>query len=295
MRLVEEDRAMECLKVDAEKIGALSEERTMILELLSEKPHYPAELARALELPVQTIYYHIKILEKAGFLEFTEYEERNGGIAKRYRSKAESVAVVINPAGWKKADFAPKRPPAILRPFIKSGYFDGQIIVGSPEPHGKYRARASEFGMLELAMYLGQFATFDFPLYRLDVRLDSEMRKRNLIVAGGPKVNTLVHEINNDLPISFDEKNFIVHSSISGKKYEENVGVIELIKNPYNADAKILLIGGLNHHGTRAAVIAIVKKSAELGVKDGKKAFAKVVQGYDENGDGIVDSVDILE
>ena len=119
-------------------------------------------------------------------------------------------------------------------------------------------------------------------------------KKKNLILVGGPKVNTFVEEINSVLPIKFDEKNFVVKSSATGKTYEENVGVIELIKNPYNSDSKILLIGGLNQHGTKAAIIALAKKSSKLKA-DKSEVFAKVVQGYDENGDGIVDSVDIIE
>ncbi len=291
MRLFNDDgRSMDCLGIDSEAVRALSKDRLEILKMICDEPAYPAELARKLKMPLQTIYYHIKILEKAGLLEFVDYEERNGGIAKRYRSKAESIAIAINEDGWKKAPSIPREVPRILSPFIRRGRFDGVLVVGSPDPHGKYRARASEFGALELAMHLGQYATFDFPLYQLDVRIRSKDKKKNLIVAGGPKVNTIVHDINDKLPIRFDEKNFVVHSRNSGKKYEENVGVIELIENPYNSASKLLLVGGLNRHGTRAAVIALVKK--ELGKEE---EIARVVQGFDEDGDGVVDSVDILE
>lgn len=71
----------------------------------------------------------------------------------------------------------------------------------------------------------------------------------------------------------------------SGQKYEENVGVIETIKNPFNKEAKILVVGGLNHHGTRAAVIALAKQKITKNT---------IVQGFDEDGDGVVDSIEIL-
>ncbi|MBU0527519.1 MAG: helix-turn-helix domain-containing protein [Candidatus Micrarchaeota archaeon] len=292
MRLFNDDgKSLGCLSIDSNTISALSRDRLEILKMICNEPSYPAELARKLKMPLQTIYYHIKILEKANLLEFVDYEERNGGIAKRYRSRAESLAIVINKTKWKESSITTKPVPKIIQPFIKDGFFDASIVIGSPEPHGKYRARGSEYGMLELAMYLGQHATFDFPLYSLDVRMNKELREKNLIVAGGPKVNTFVHDINDKLPIKFDEKNFIVKSEITGKKYEENVGVIELIKNPHNKNKKVLLIGGLNSHGTRAAVIALVKE--KIDIKDEK--MNHVVAGYDEDGDGVVDSIEILE
>jgi DNA-binding transcriptional ArsR family regulator len=294
MRLLDDKgNSMECLNINPEKVKVLSEERIRILNMISEEAAYPAEMARQLKMPLQTIYYHIRILESAGLLEFVEYEERNGGIAKLFKSKVDSVSIILNNRGWRKTTSASRPVPKIIRPFVKNGFFNGLMVVGSPDPHGKYRARASELGSLELAMYLGQYAVFDFPLYHLDVRLGADDRKKNLIVAGGPKVNTVVHDINNKLPIRFDEKNFTVHSKITGKNYEENVGVIELVKNPYNPSARILLLGGLNHHGTKAAVIALVKRTLELGGDESERA--KVVQGFDENGDGVVDSVEILE
>lgn len=286
MRLMDDDgNSIGCRMIDEKSIGSLSKERMDILRVICRKPAYPAEIARALGMPMQTIYYHIRLLEKAGLLEFVDYEERNGAVAKRYRSKAHSIAVVIDKDGWKESGLHPAKVPEILQPFIRNGFFDGRIIVGSPDPHGKYRARAHEVGMIELTMHLGQFARFEFPLYSLDTRLNDEIRKMNLIVAGGPKVNTFVQEINGRLPIAFDKSNFTLFDRKSGKKYEENVGVIEVIKNPYNRSAKILLVGGLNHHGTRAAIIALVKKRIETNT---------VVQGFDENGDGVVDSVEIL-
>jgi hypothetical protein len=243
-----------------------------------------------MNLPVQTIYYHIRLLARGGFLKLSEYEERHGGIAKRYVPSSESFATVVKPGAWKGIAAAKKSVPQPFAPFARHGFFDGLMVVGSPEPHGKYRARASELSVLELAMLLGSYATFSFPLYVLDTQLKAEDRKKNLILAGGPKVNTLVAEINAYLPVRFD-------STLSKKRYSENIGVIELIRSPFAKGASILLVGGLNYHGTRAAVLALVEnmKDVEKGNTQKPEILAKVVEGFDENGDGMVDAVEVLE
>ena len=298
MRILNDDgTAIGCKQAEQSGIKVLTEERIGILRLLSEKQMYPAEIARTMGIPVQTAYYHIRILEKAGFLEFSEYGERNGGVAKIYRTSSDSFGIIINQNGWKQASIGKKKIPAFLEPFVENGFFNGRLVVGSPEPHGEYKARASEFGILELAMFMGQFATFQFPLYSLDTQLRQDDKKLNLIVAGGPKVNTFVAEINDLLPIKFDRKNFEIYSKLTKKHYLGNIGTVQLIQNPFNKKASLLLISGLNQHGTRAAVLAIIEKTARMSEGNPKNPtiIARVVEGYDENGDGIVDSVEILE
>ncbi len=329
MRLVNDNnKSIACSEVAPSTLAVLSEDRLEILRMLSEKPRYPAELARELSMPVQTIYYHIRLLEKARLLEFVDYEERNGGIAKKYACSAESCAVVLNNRAWREHLTPKKIVPNIFASFIKHSLFDGLFVVGSPDSHGKYRARASELGVLELAMLLGQYASFSFPLYSLDTQIRSEDKKRNLILAGGPKVNTLVAELNNVLPIRFSAT-FELFSTLSKKRYIGNVGVIELISNPFfkshdfqsrstrsiaqvsqtlassrspkepssSGKSKILLVGGLNYMGTRAAMLALVRnmRDIENGNSFKPQTLAKVVEGFDENGDGLIDSVDILE
>ena len=301
MRIIENEKgAIECRQVGAKEMSVLSDERIEILKLLSASPGYPAEIARKISMPIQSVYYHIRLLEKAGLIEFIDYIEKNGGVAKKYSAKFPSLGIILNEKGWHGVIEQKKKEPKLLEPFIKNGFFDGLIVVGSPDPHGKYRARGSELGMLELSMYLGNYATFDFPLYSLDTQLKTDDRKRNLVLAGGPKVNTLIAEINKSLPIRFEKDNFELFSTLSKKKYGENIGVVELIKNPFasgSSSSSILVVAGLNQHGTRAAVIALVKKMKEIeqGNKFNKKIMAKVIEGFDEDGDGVVDAVEIRE
>lgn len=298
MRLLKNDgKSVACAEVAASALGLVSEERLQILHILAERPSYPAELARELAIPVQTVYYHIRLLKKAGLLEFVDYEERNGGVAKKYGCIAQSIAIVLNNRAWRDLPNPRKAAPVVFAPFIKHGFFDALFVVGSPDPHGKYRARASDLGVLELAMLFGQHASFSFPLYSLDTQLKNEDKKRNLILAGGPKVNTLVAEVNHLLPIRFEMGNFELYSTLSKKRYIENVGVVELMQNPFSKKSSILLVGGLNYMGTRAAVLALITKMKEIGKGNSFKAttLATVVEGFDENGDGLIDAVEILE
>jgi len=293
--LNEQGESLRCMEISDKAVSALSKERLQILKLLIRRPMYAAEIGRAMDMEAQALYYHLKLLQQTHLIKFAEYEERHGGIAKKYVATAESFAFVLE-TEWKPFTYA-QRPPKIFQPFIEHETFRGKFILGSPDPHGKYRARGSEFPFLELAMMLGNYASFSFPLYLLDTQTKENDKKQNLIVAGGPKVNILAAELNSHLPIRFEQAMQDVYSRFSKKRYTGNVGVIELIPNPFSRRSKILLLGGLNHHGTRAAILAILKKTKTIdqGNRYHPSALSKVVEGFDEDGDGMVDAVEILE
>ncbi len=298
MKLVSEDNeAIGCEGINHESVGVLSADRLRMLELLAKEALYPAQLSRQMGMSVQAIYYHVKVLEEAGLVKFMDYEEVKGGVAKKFASVSDSIAIVLNKNGWKKHVVQKRAVPRLLAPFTERGFFNGRIVLGSPDPHGKYRARGSELCIVEFAALLGQHASFSFPLYSLDTELKESDKKQNLVLAGGPKVNMLVSEINGKLPIKFDDSSFDIYSTLSRKRYGENIGLVEMIDNPFSKGSKILLLGGLNQHGTRAAVLSVVKKMKRIeeGNMYDPKTIAKVVEGFDDNGDGVVDTVEILE
>jgi len=183
--------------------------------------------------------------------------------------------------------------------FIDGGRLDAKLVLGSPDAHGKFRGRGSEYCAAELGAWLGGFAAFDYPLFLLDTEVRDADRKRNLFLLGGPRVNTLVDEANASLPVRFEEKTFGVESRLSGRKYGENVGFLEIADSPFAGarGRKIFVIAGSNHIATRVAVLALVKETrrVEEGNLFDRSAIAKVVQGFDEDGDGIVDAVEFLE
>ncbi|MFH0972358.1 MAG: S-layer protein [Candidatus Micrarchaeota archaeon] len=296
-KLVLEGKSLESAIVEERALSILSEVRIKILKILSKEPRYPAELAKELRIPVQSLYYHFKQLQEAKLIELESYSEQRGAIARKYKCSLEALSIVIREHWHPFSSTTFKTPPLFLRDFISGSNFTGKIVLGSPDPHGKFRARGMEFCATELAMYLGSFSTFDYPLYYLDTEIKEKQKRENLIVIGGPKVNMLIGEINPFLPIYFVDKTFELHSKLSNKKYSENYGLIELIENPFNRGRKALIIAGSDHEGTRAAVLALLKERDKLekGNNYDSSQFAKVVQGFDEDGDGIVDAVEILE
>lgn len=296
-KLIVDGRAFNSLVLDEDALGVLSADRLKILRQLGNEPKYPAQVARELKMQVQTVYYHVRILSQAGLIKFVSTEEKGGATAKKFSAASDSLAFVTNPAAAKPFALAkPTKPPEFLAPFFDDGYFDAKIVLGSPDPHGKYRARGSELCSTELAMYLGRFGAFDYPLYYLDTEFRDKPKRGNVVAVGGSKVNSYVAEINAHLPIQFTD-NFTIHSTASGKTYEESVGVVEVIRNPLNQSKRILVVAGTNHLSTRLAVLALIKarRKLEEGNRFDATKQANVVEGYDEDGDGIVDAVEVLE
>ncbi|MBI4360264.1 helix-turn-helix domain-containing protein [Candidatus Micrarchaeota archaeon] len=289
MKLLKDSMALDALQVDENALGVLNPDRLRILKALAEKPRYAADLAKTLRMHPQTAYYHLRILSKEGLIKLERFEQKHGGIAKQYVSTAKALALPLTEEFHPFAQ-NPKKPPAFLDAFIKDGTLNARLVVGSPEPHGAYRARGSEFAAIELSAFLSQYAQCPYPLYYLDTEALDRVRNENLFLVGGPKVNTLVHEANAHLPIRFTEA-FDIHSTLTHKKYGDNVGVVQSADSPFTEGKKLFVIAGLSHNATRAAVLALSKHPKKLSTEP----FAHVVQGFDEDGDGVVDAVEILE
>lgn len=291
------ESSFSCKVADVSQVSALSKERLEILKLISKKPMYSAEIARELSMPEQTVYYHMRALVSAGLVELAGFEQKQGGTAKRYSFGADSLGLVFSQASAKGLRVSRQsKLPSFLAPFVRNGVFDGHFVLGSPDPHGQFRSRGSEFCAMEAAMYFGGFCSFEYPLYYLDTEISAESRRGNLVALGGPKVNTLVNEMNDKLPIRF-EKGFSVHSALSGKKYTEDVGVVQVAPNPFNPKSRVLVISGNSHHGTRVGVLGLLRhyKELEKGNAFAPDSIAKVFAGFDEDSDGIVDTVEVLE
>ncbi|HJW96700.1 MAG TPA: S-layer protein, partial [archaeon] len=137
------------------------------------------------------------------------------------------------------------------------------------------------------------------PNYKLDTEVREKDLKGNLILIGGPTANMITNRINTKLPVSIDLRHDVkIFSSLSRKSYaEDENGMIVVKENPWDKDSKILVVAGKRFQGTRAAIIALITKSEKIfsGNKYDKSVTAKVVRGYDMDGDGIIDSAEILE
>lgn len=64
--------------------------RVKILMLLIEKEHTGQNISELLDISRANIHYHLKALEKVGFIELKRTEEKNGIIQKFYRAVAKS-------------------------------------------------------------------------------------------------------------------------------------------------------------------------------------------------------------
>jgi hypothetical protein len=73
-------------------------------------------------------------------------------------------------------------------------------------------------------------------------------------------------------------------------------GLIAKIVNPWDNTKRIIVLAGNKAVGTKACVLALTnfwKKT--LKDYDGNGTFARVIQGFDLDGDGKVDSIEVLE
>ncbi len=280
--------------------GALLAQR--ILKELASSPTYPRALAKRLKVHEQKVYYHIRKLEKANLIEVTKKQEVHGTLANIYSPTAPAFVFALKE--FTEAHKVPglkTRPDEFLSPIIENNELNGVIIVGSPDPHGPEMARSRDgYYGIDLALFLGTFITH---LDDLSVRLDTEVRsedlQKNLILIGGPVVNTVTQKVNDKLPLRFDkDNNWAITSTISGKNYHaDECGIIVKAKNPFNPKKWILVVAGKRYAGTRAVTLAFIKYFSELakGNSVDPKISARVVEGLDRNADGIVDDVRFVE
>ncbi len=283
-----------------------------ILSMLVEAEMYPMEIAKKLVVHEQKVYYHIRKLVKAGAITVVREEEKKGAIAKYYRAVSSAFGIEL-PFGYrnvKTATFAymDERLQQFFNPFIKEeGNFDGKIVVGSPDPHGPFKARARDGHYASyLTLFLGQFVRLpvDF-IIKLDVDVKAEKEENNnLILVGGPGTNLLTQEVNDHLPIRFSmmpsEHGFLFGGLVSQKTQNvytgDAVGVVARIANPWNKEKRIIVLAGNKAVGTKACVLALARFWKQtLKNFRAENDFATVILGFDLDGDGKVDSIEVIE
>ena len=292
--------------------AVLSKLSWKILQLLSDKEMYPIEIAKKLKIHEQKVYYHIRKLLKAGAVKVVREERKKGAIAKYYKASFPALGVEL-PFGYRtiKTVSLPstnERTKRFLSPFLREdGIFDGKIVVGSPDPHGPFKARARDGHYASyLTFYLGRFVELpeDFAI-KLDVDVKAEKEENNnLILVGGPGTNLITQEINEFLPIRFNmmpsKHGFLLGGLVSektGNVYTgDTMGVVAKIVNPSDVKKRIIVLAGNKAVGTKACVLALTKfwKETLKNFTDERK-FATVIQGFDLDGDGKVDSIEVLE
>ena len=282
-----------------------------IVKILSAKPEYPAEIAKKLGMHEQKVYYHIRQLSSLGIIRIARSEEIKGALAKYYEVPnlcfsffpKEAIFGASNKIKSTKERILDKETADFFKPIISNGLMNAKIVVGSPEPHGKFKARARDNHFaVELAAFFGSISEkINLPLVYLDTMIKPlEEENSNLIVIGGPITNSVCAELNEKMPIKFKQSSghWIIKSEISGKEYSEDAaGIIEKIPHPYFKKRSILLIAGKRNTGTIAGIVALMKRTKEM-VKPNefsKKHYCRVIEGLDLNSDGLIDDVEVKE
>ncbi len=286
-------------EINPKEAGAANSELAQkILHLLAKEAMYPIDIAKALKVHEQKIYYHIRNLEKAGIIKITKKETKHGATAKFYSLTEPAFVIKFKNFETTSKIGQIRNESEFLEPFIKNGELDALIIVGSPDPHGPEKARSRDgyYGM-DLALFLGTFLNY---VPKFNVKLDTEVREEdfnnNLILIGGPVVNRVVEKANAKLPIRFEEGN--IKSTISNETYpQDECGLIVKAKSPFSKDKFILVVAGKRFSGTRAAIIAFLKgfKKITNGNIHNPSIKAKVVEGIDLDSDGIIDDIEFRE
>ncbi len=284
-----------------------------ILAILNQKAMYPLELARQIGVHEQKVYYHIRKLQRSGAIAVERVEKKKGATAKYYRTVSSAFGVEF-PTGYK-----PMERPSLLAAnrqienFFKEftnadGGFEGKIVVGSPTPHGPFKTSARDgHYAAHLTFFLGQFLKMpqEFAI-KLDVDVKAEKEeKNNLILVGGPGTNLLTQELNEFLPSRFSMQSsahgFLFGGLVSlktGVVYTSDVaGLVAKIRNPWDKTKNVIVLAGNKEVGTKACVLALTNFWAKTlrNFREDNESFSAVIQGFDLDGDGKVDSIEVAE
>ncbi|MDV3278402.1 MAG: helix-turn-helix domain-containing protein [Nitrososphaerales archaeon] len=275
-----------------------------ILRVLAAGPRYPADIARSLGTHHQTVYYSIKRLEKAGLITRVKSEVIRGGEANLFALSSDGYAVEFAVRGEKlptlPSSSRSKAFGRFFREFVKDGVLDGWVVVGSPTPHGAggTQARDGHYAV-QLGFALGQFVSLPdrFPV-KLDVDVKSEkLEGSNLIVVGGPRTNIISEELNPHMPVRFKQGGF--WGSVEdgqGRSYTSELDcVVVKMRNPWNPERTCVVAAGLTGAGTKAAIVGVCNFADTLFQKYRSGDYACVLRGVDRDGDGKVDSIELLK
>lgn len=286
--------------------GLLNDTRWKILQMIAERPRYPAEIADHLDVHEQNVYYHVRALADDGFITVDREEERGGAVAKYYTVTDHGFALELPQGREHIDDLSTMQESQILhtffQPFIQDGSIAARIVVGSPDPHGPHQVRARDTHLAaDLGLFLGQFGQYTGKHTVHDTTLKAAGDYAgNLLLLGGPLTNMVTAAVNEDLPIRFDTADFPFRKVVaepSGTTYTDDaVGFICRIPNPHDPGSIIVVVAGVRMKGTNAAVQALTEDyETVLGAYDGGERWGVVVKGKDMDGDGTIDAVDVLE
>ncbi len=286
-------------ELDSEMISALGDQtRLEILEMLAEKDSYPAAVARELGLSKQQAHYHFKKLKDAGLVTETRTEKRSGGTATFYSPSGDAYMLDLGTGGERVQFSNDTDAKQFLEPLVSEAELDGKIVFGSPDEHGPDQVRARDGHLAaEVAFKLGNYSGSDSATVKLDTEVEREnLFDENLLMIGGVLTNTVTKKFNGEFPARFSGESFPYHQleTPESEYSEPEIGVIASTGNPGNPEKSVYMVAGIRNRGTRAAVLAF--KDLETVVTGNvTEDFYTVVRGRDIDGDGEIDSYEVVE
>ncbi|MEM4417920.1 MAG: ArsR family transcriptional regulator [Nitrososphaerota archaeon] len=303
-KLYRDGLEIDTVLVDQETLRLLSSKTGVeILKLLNKKTAYPADIAETIGVSKQLVSTYVRRMFRAGLVDKVGEREIRGGRATLYRSNVRAAAIVIDRKGWAKtlgSQPLDRNLASFLGPLVENGTLNGLIVVGSPHPHGPLQATASDghYGF-QLGLFLGRYVRIprEFKV-RLDVDVKAErLYGENMVLLGGPGTNVVTAMINKYMPASFMESNYWAGITSPSRIYtNEFTGLIVKIPNPFSEGRTIIVLAGLRSVGTKAAVMMLTADYERLlDSYRGEERWAAIIQGRDLDGDGRIDSTDILE
>lgn len=272
-------------------------ERLKILQQLGDKPDYPASIGKKLGLEKQKVYYHFSKLEESKLIEQVEKRELSGGVATIYRPSSEAYHFISGEGRKHSSGLEDVKTRNFLNPLVKNNVLEGSIVVGSPDQHGPDQVRARDGHLAgEIGLELGRHVNTESPKISLDTELVREDDfGKNLLLVGGILTNTVTKKFNSEFKVSFSGEEFpYQRMEINGERYEQpEIGVIQKAENPVENGKKLFMVAGIRNRGTRAAVLGF--KDLESIITDiGMKEYY-IVRGLDMDGDGKIDSYEVVE
>lgn len=261
-----------------EELAALAHPlRWKIMKMLIKKEMHLREIAKVLDVSAASVHYHLLLLKN--FLTIHKVKAKGGFNKYVYKAKDDSWLITFS-----------TKPMKMVRSSVYTSFLGEKvtIVVGSPDPHGKYKVRARDAYLAgELSNYLGKGGIDVEVVWDTEVK-SLKLYDRNLIILGGPLSNVIAHDLNPFLPIKFDEESgFRTLKHHNQSIAEETTGLIYGGKNPYSSKHSLLLLAGTTLQGTKAAILALIKEKIML-------PGCYVVEGVDKDSNGIIDDIDII-
>jgi hypothetical protein len=183
---------------------------------------------------------------------------------------------------------------------LDKSYTMGKLILvystNNPDESGNEYDKETALELkerLKKLTFWGFYSTKPVIVAKSDKELTDEDLKQNLIIIGGPGANEIARKLNNKLPIKFvfngtwklernisNVKNFrafLIKSAISREEISPNLkipqnyplGILQVIRNPWNKKNFIIVIAGVDRYSTRRITRKLVWKPISYLIESG--------------------------